>query len=87
MPDTEKIIKALKDAVSAEEPIVKMSKQATEILIEILEQNKPSPVDMEGAGSNWVYVCGECHAALDSWDKYCHECGRRIQWEYGNDEK
>ena len=41
-------------------------------------------VEIEGdARSTWFYVCGECHSAVDTGDKYCHECGRRIIWDDG----
>jgi hypothetical protein len=36
--------------------------------------------EMEGGGSTWFFVCGECHTAIDSKDKYCRECGRKIIW-------
>lgn len=41
----------------------------------------PVPAELEGGGYNWWYVCGECHSTLNSHDKYCHECGRKILYE------
>jgi hypothetical protein len=38
------------------------------------------PAELEGGGSSWWYVCGECHTAIDPKDKFCRECGRRILW-------
>ena len=41
---------------------------------------KPVPAELEGGGSTWWYVCGECHTAIDTKYKFCRECGRRISW-------
>ena len=46
-----------------------------------LELLKPVPAELEGGGSNWWYVCGECHTAIDRKDRYCRECGKEIKWE------
>ena len=47
------------------------------------DDKKQEPVEPEYEGdalSNWWYVCGECHTAIDTKDKYCRECGRKIKW-------
>lgn len=37
--------------------------------------------EFEGDGkSTWWFVCGECHTALDTKDRFCRECGRKIIW-------
>lgn len=36
--------------------------------------------EIEGGGLTWFFVCGECHTAIDSNDKYCRQCGRGIVW-------
>lgn len=41
---------------------------------------EPVPAEIEGGGSTWWNVCGECHTAIDTRDKFCRECGRRIRW-------
>ena len=46
----------------------------------IMEQAKPVPAEGEGDRWTWYYVCGECHTCIDTRDKYCRECGRRIKW-------
>ena len=43
-------------------------------------QQDPVEAEMEGGGSTWWYVCGECHTSIDTRDKFCRECGRRINW-------
>lgn len=35
--------------------------------------------ELEGGGSSWWYVCGECHGVIGDWDTYCKHCGRRIK--------
>lgn len=37
--------------------------------------------ELEGGGSTWWYVCGECHTVIATKSKYCRECGRRVIWK------
>ena len=51
--------------------------------IETLESDNWEPIEPEYEGdarSSWWWVCGECHTAIDTRDKYCRECGRKIKW-------
>lgn len=48
---------------------------------EILRGSEAADAEIEGGGSTWWYVCGECHTAIDPRDKYCKECGKRIRWK------
>ena len=47
----------------------------------IERETKTAEVELEGGGSSWWYVCGECHTAINPKDKFCHECGRRLIWK------
>lgn len=47
---------------------------------EELGKQESAEAEMEGGGSTWWYVCGECHTAIDSLDRFCRQCGRRIEW-------
>ena len=39
------------------------------------------PAEYEGdARSSWWWVCGECHTTINTGDKFCRECGRKIKW-------
>ena len=42
------------------------------------EQDAVEP-EIEGGGSTWWYVCGECHGAIDKADKFCRHCGREVR--------
>ncbi len=46
----------------------------------IMEQSKQVPAEIEGGGSSWWHVCGECRTIINSRDKFCRECGHRIKW-------
>ena len=48
--------------------------------VAIMEEGQTAEVEMEGSGHNWFFVCGECHTALNSTDKFCRQCGRRLVW-------
>ena len=41
----------------------------------------PVEAEMEGGGSLWAKVCGECHTILRSGWKFCPECGRPVKRE------
>ena len=45
-----------------------------------LKRNIPEPAEIEGGGASYFYVCGDCHGIVDSLDKYCRHCGRKIDW-------
>ena len=48
-------------------------------MIDELLTEQESEQELEGGGSTWWYVCGECHGAIDDRDAYCRHCGRRIK--------
>ncbi len=41
----------------------------------------PIPAEIEGGGSTWYTVCGECHGVIDSGELYCKHCGCEIDWQ------
>jgi hypothetical protein len=47
----------------------------------MLKEQDPVEPELEGGGSTWWHVCGECHGAIDTSDRYCKHCGRRIKHE------
>ena len=46
---------------------------------EALRQNIPQEMETEGGGSNWWYVCPECHGAIDEQDRFCRHCGQAVK--------
>ena len=44
-----------------------------------LKRNIPQEMDTEGEGSNWWYVCPECHGAIDHRDRFCRHCGQAVK--------
>ena len=48
----------------------------------IERETKTSEVELEGGGTTYFYVCGECRTITATGHaKYCHECGRRLIWK------
>lgn len=47
----------------------------------LLKEQEPVEAEIEGGGSTWWYVCGECHGTINASDRYCKHCGRRIKHE------
>lgn len=64
-----------------ERQIKKLQKEKDEV-IKLLKSPMPedTEVELEGGGTTWWYVCGECHGAIDSKDKFCRYCGRLLKW-------
>ena len=50
--------------------------------LELLKEQEPVKPEQEhsGGGTTWWNVCGACRTAINPNDKYCHECGRAIDW-------
>lgn len=49
------------------------------------ERTQSAPVAVQRRGSTTIcgieipmYVCGNCGLAVESMDRYCHECGRKL---------
>ena len=40
----------------------------------------PVPAEIEGGNQTYYFVCGECHSAIDSKDRFCRQCGIEISW-------
>lgn len=56
---------------------------------EIMENGAPerldfkeegTPAELEGGGSTWWMVCGECRGPIDTNDHYCKHCGKKVKW-------
>ena len=50
-------------------------------ILELIAEKEPAESEIEGGGSTWWYVCGECHSAIDMKDRYCKHCGRPVRWD------
>lgn len=48
---------------------------------EALEERIPVETEIEGGGSTWWHVCGECHTTVDHVDRFCRQCGRPLKWD------
>ena len=85
MADKEKIMHELVLLIQREK--LKVSCSCDGYDIDLLEavfsllKEQESKVEIEGGGSTWCYVCGECHTSVSPYAKYCRECGRRLIWD------
>lgn len=86
----ERLIKHLKTQIAVSEGMgadfVYITKDEAKKCLELAEAQdtlfmSPVHAEVEGGGSTWWYVCGECHSQLNPSDKYCNQCGRKITWE------
>jgi hypothetical protein len=48
-------------------------------ILSLLKEQEPVKPEMEGGGSTWWHVCGECHGTIDSSDSFCRHCGRPVK--------
>ena len=63
--------------ISCGDPLMELLKDVRELL----KEQDPVEPELEGGGSTWWHVCGECHGAIDVSDNFCKHCGRRIRHE------
>jgi len=57
------------------------SEQFKELITGAYELLKSEPAEMEGGGSNWWYVCPECHVNTKYGTRFCQSCGKEILWK------
>ena len=84
MPDLKKVSDGLCLAIGTIHGFVPKrywgyGEQACRDAIAILKEQE-TDAEIEGGGSSWWYVCGECHTAIDTSDRFCRQCGRMIKW-------
>lgn len=81
MPDCEKVIDALRNAV-VEGGVVKMSTEVRDIIIGLLKRQEASLPEMELFGDAYrAYRCPNCHKALFyQGQKFCDDCGKAVKW-------
>ena len=46
-----------------------------------LEKQVPKSYDIRCNASGVCYDCPECGVKIDRYDKYCFNCGQKIDWE------
>lgn len=68
-------IKSLIDHIKTATDVDPWAKEMAE---ELLKEREPVEIEIEGGGSTWWHVCGECHGAVDKGDRYCKHCGRPL---------
>lgn len=54
---------------------------AQDMAAKLLEKHIPMPAEIEGGGSTWFYVCGECHGSINYHDSFCRHCGNAVSWK------
>ena len=47
-------------------------------VLDMLKEQE-ADIELEGGGSCWWNVCGECRQIVSTADKYCRQCGRRLR--------
>lgn len=56
------------------------SYQTSELMKDLAERITPAEAEIEGSGSSWFYVCGECHGEIGARDQFCRHCGKPVEW-------
>jgi len=88
MPDREKVINDLQDAVNddwmwqhADYYALTMEKA-----LALLKEQEPvepnvSDINDHDAHGSWWYQCGKCKMPIDYGDRFCRRCGRAVKWD------
>ena len=45
------------------------------------EPRKRVEAELEGGGTTWFYVCGECHGSVNYLEDECRHCKTLLSWE------
>jgi hypothetical protein len=45
------------------------------------KDSEVAEAELEGGGTMWWYVCGECRGMINYGDKFCRHCGKELVWE------
>ena len=69
-----------KKAAGMQTGIINIGIAEAETILELLAEKDPLPAELEGGGSTWWYVCGDCHGEININDHYCRHCGRGVTW-------
>lgn len=85
MIPTEKIIKRLKSQIAVCHEIdsdwISITVGTAKRILELITcEEKTARVKLEGGWPSWWFVCGECHTQVGSCDKYCRQCGIKLDW-------
>lgn len=54
--------------------------EALELAMQSLEKQVVKSCDILCNASGVCYDCPECGAKIDRYDKYCFNCGQRVDW-------
>ena len=92
MPDREKVIKALECCLGTQDCDVEPNEEcpyngmflcATALhfdVMELLEEQEPVPPIRINTNHEQSWKCGKCGALINTFFKYCHECGQAVKW-------
>ena len=74
----------IKKAKQLDSKWVYILKEEAETCLELAEAEiitiaEPVETELEGGGSSWFHVCGDCHGVVGDYDRYCRHCGRRLK--------
>ena len=71
-------VQSLIDHIKTAIDVDPWAKEMVETMLKEKEATKPTRVNTNYE-QHWN--CGNCNAVISGWDKFCHECGKRIEWE------
>lgn len=46
-----------------------------------MNERKRAEVELEGGGTTWFYVCGECHGSVNYLADECRHCHALLSWD------
>ena len=94
MPDRDNVIERLqrvsryfksmqKVGYDGDAEIYREHRESVKMAIDLLKEQEPVEIEMEGGGSTWWYVCEECRGSVDRGDRFCRHCGRPFKQDTG----
>lgn len=47
---------------------------------EVFDKHEPMTPNIYPSGKFYTFECNKCGVTISGIDKYCHECGQKIDW-------
>lgn len=54
--------------------------ESFEIAVEAMKKQDPMKPNIYPSGKFYIFECNKCGVTISGIDKYCHECGQKIDW-------
>ena len=73
-------VQSLIDHIKTAIDVDPWAKEMVEELLKEQEEEEEEEAEIEGSGTTWFFVCGNCHTTLADHARFCQQCGKKVKW-------